>query len=106
MTYRSRWELLYFNFLDNDSSVLEFFSESLRIKYISNERSKKERTYIPDLFIKYVNGESILVEIKPSSKIFQKINLKKFKAAEDWCRQSLVKFLIITEKELKGLGLL
>jgi len=106
MTYRSSWELAYFRYLDNCDNVKAFWSESLKIEYVTNIKTKKTRNYIPDLLIEYNDGTKQLVEIKPKSKLRQRINLKKFKAAERWSEEKGLKFILITEVDLKELGLL
>lgn len=106
MTYRSGWELVYFQYLDTISSVAKFYSESIKIPYVSNKKSGKTRNYIPDLLVVYADGSRKLIEIKPKSKLFQATNLKKFSAAREWCTDQGIEFVILTEIELKGLGIL
>lgn len=106
MTYRSGWELAYFQYLDTQSDVAEFYSESIKIPYVSNQKTKKTRNYIPDLLVVYVDGSKKLIEIKPKSKLDQAINVKKFNAARQWCTGLGTEFVIVTEVELKSLGLL
>jgi len=106
MTYRSGWELEYFKYLDSLESVANFFSESLKIQYVSNVKTGKTRNYIPDLLVEYVDGNKVLIEIKPSSKISQRVNVKKFAAAQKYCDVNGIRFQIITERDLKELGLL
>lgn len=106
MTYRSGWELAYFEFLDKSADVAQFFSESIKIPYVTNKKTGKTRNYIPDLYVVYTDGTRKLIEIKPKSKLAQKTNVKKFHAAEEWCKLQCVEFVIITEIELKTLGLL
>lgn len=93
-------------YLDRDESVKEFKYECLKIPYMSNSRTKRVRNYIPDVLVTYVDGRQILVEIKPSSRVLNKTNVKKFEAATRWCVDSGIEFVVITEVELKRLGLL
>lgn len=104
--YRSGWELLYLTYLDNDASVQSFEYEQLKIPYVSNVRTGKIRHYFPDVYVKYTNGESALVEIKPKRRLEQVKVKKKLDAARVWCGEHGVTFKIVTEVELKGLGLL
>lgn len=106
MTYRSGWELAYFQYLDACDDVAQFFSESIKIPYVSSVRAKKTRNYIPDLYVVYADGTRRLIEIKPRSKLLQRTNLKKFSAAREWCTTQGMEFIVLTEVELKGLGLL
>lgn len=105
-TYRSGWELAYFQFLETNSDVVKFFSESLRIPYVSNVRTGKLRIYIPDLLVEWSDGRKELIEIKPSRRLTNPKNIKKFSAAQIWCKANSVTFVVLTEKELKKLGLL
>ncbi len=105
MTFRSGWEKSYFAWLDDNPEVVAFYSEPFRIPYVSNVRSGKARNYIPDLLIEY-KDKKVLVEIKPSRRVNQLVNQKKFAAARQWCIMNGVEFVIVTEKELKQLGLL
>lgn len=106
MTYRSGWELEYFHFLDKCDEVLQFFSESIKIAYTSNVKTGKKRNYIPDLYVIYSDGSRKILEIKPKSKILQRTNLKKFSAAREFCIKQGMEFQVITEVDLKALGLL
>lgn len=105
MTYRSGWELSYFKYLDSLPQVVAFYSESLKIPYVSNKKSGKTRNYIPDLLVEYVDKKE-LVEIKPSKRVKQVTNQKKFSAARSWCIVNGVEFIVITEIDLKALGLM
>jgi len=106
MTYRSGWELVYFQWLDTVSTVLKFYSESIKIPYVANKKTGKTRNYIPDLLVVYTDGTRKLIEIKPKSKLLQATNVKKFHAAEEWCTVQGIEFVILTEVELKLLGIL
>lgn len=106
MTYRSSWELAYFQWLDSCTNVAQFFSESIKIPYVTNKRSGKTRNYIPDLFVIYTDGTKKLIEIKPKSKLLQATNVKKFIAARQWCTDQNMEFVVLTEVDLKLLGLL
>lgn len=104
--YRSGWELLYMQFLDTDSSVLTFQYEEVEIPYVSNVRLGRKRNYWPDLLITYTDGSKKLVEIKPKRKLTQAIVKKKVAAAKEWCCKQSIEFIVVTEDELKMLGLL
>jgi len=104
-SYRSGWEEKYMTWLDSNGDVLTWRHEPFTIDYVSNIRSGKTRKYHPDFIVQY-SDRTELVEIKPSRKVGQKLVQKKSAAAEDWCRSHGVSFRIITEIELKELGLL
>jgi hypothetical protein len=104
--YRSGWELKYMQHLDADPTVVEFLYETVVIPYVSNLRTKKVRRYYPDFFVSYADGHKVLVEIKPKRRLSQARVQKKLAAAEAFCRVHEMTLVIITEHELKGLGLL
>lgn len=104
--YRSGWELVYLHHLDNDPNVVSYFYEGVCIPYTSNKRSGKQRKYYPDVLIERADGSKTLVEIKPSKKLVQATVQKKLEAARAWCSEHGVTLEIITEVELRGLGLL
>jgi hypothetical protein len=119
--YRSRWELLFMDYLDTHSSVVQWSSEEVIIPYRSPLDGKLHR-YFPDFWVKKINRQGkqdvALVEIKPfketrepkaQTKLSKKylyevktwgINSSKWKAAEIYCQERGWKFMIITEKEL------
>lgn len=105
-SYRSGWELLLLESLDVDPSVEAFVYEGIKIPYVSNTRSGKTRNYIPDFFVESTSGERFLIEIKPKRKLDQATVVKKLKAAGQWCRASGVTLVVLTEVELKSIGLL
>ena len=103
--YRSGWEVKYMQWLDKNEQVIAYQYESLIIPYISNQRTNKIRNYKPDLVVERLD-KKIVVEIKPSTKVNNRINQKKFNAAKVWCQNHGFDFEIVTEKELKILGIL
>ena len=119
---RSGWELHFMRFLDSNSSVVEWSSESLSIPYLNPFNGRWTR-YFPDfvITIKDKDGkESIqIIEVKPYKQtiaptrsvkkskktvyIEQKawvINNAKWAATQTYCQKTGVSFRIITEKEL------
>lgn len=104
--YRSGWEQKYMIYLDDHPDVMTWSYEKLVIEYISNQKTKKIRKYYPDFQIEYKDGKKVIVEIKPSRKMKQATVLKKIKAAIEWCTAHDLTYKILTEIELKDLGLL
>jgi len=92
--------------LDADDSVVGYRYEDVSIKYISNKKTGKVRQYWPDFLVQLRDGQQLLVEIKPQRKLDQARVQKKLKAAAGWCQAHGVTLVIMTEKELKLLGLL
>jgi len=74
IVYRSSWELKFFEFVDNNTNVLQWSSEPIAVPYVhpfKKDKSGKPKIsrYFPDLFIKYKdtlgNVVEEYVEIKP-----------------------------------------
>ena len=104
--YRSGWELEYMHHLDANPDVVGYRYEDVRIPYVSNKKTGKVRWYWPDFLVQQRDGEQLLVEIKPKRKLDQDRVQKKLKAAALWCQAHQVTLVVLTEKELKLLGLL
>lgn len=104
--YRSGWELKYLQWLDTHEMVKTFGYEIVKIPYTSNVRSGKTRHYYPDVFVEFNDGSTMLVEIKPSKRLTQAGVKKKLTAGRAWASAHGATFQVITEIELKVLGLL
>ena len=121
IVYRSLWEKKYMKYCDHTSSILEWGSEEIIIPYRSPIDNRVHR-YYPDFYIKVLekSGKTskYIVEIKPKKQTkppygkdkrtvaykrealtFEK-NRAKWNAAEDFCEDSQMKFLILTEDHL------
>jgi len=103
--YRSGWELLYMQYLDVDPNVISYEYEKMFIPYLSNKKTGKLRKYYPDFYVVRKDG-NFLIEIKPSKRVSQAKVKKKLDAALIWCSEHSVTLEIITERELKLLGLM
>lgn len=121
IVYRSSWELKLMSWLDSHPDILQWGSEELYIPYVSPIDGKYHR-YFPDFFVKKrsVNGkvETLLIEIKPYNQTLPPktqnkktkryinevytwgINSSKWKAAEEFCKDRMWKFVVMTEKDL------
>ncbi len=133
--YRSSWEYIFCKWCDTNEKVRKWSSESLEITYqISNGTQIETHRYYPDFYVEMTqNGnlekyDRFLIEIKPKSEIVApkqptghtlkmlenyeyalktyKKNLHKWAFAKDWCERRGIKFVIITEDDLKKRGLL
>jgi hypothetical protein len=104
--YRSGWEFSYMQHLDGDHTVVTWAYESVVVPYVSNVKTGKLRKYHPDFLVTYVDGSQELVEIKPAKRVHQAKVAKKLVAAGDWARAHGWELVIITETELRLLGLL
>jgi hypothetical protein len=115
--YMSSWELRFHEFLDNNSSILKWTSEEIKIPYI-HPLDGSMHWYFPDYFIIYkdsmgrINKE--LIEIKPAKqmkimknaraadKITVMINHAKWEAAAKFCKAKNITFRILNEHDLFG----
>ena len=121
IVYRSSWELKFMGYVDDHKEVIEWSSEEFSIPYRSPIDGKIHR-YFPDFFVKKKTAqgtiESFVIEIKPyketiAPKVQSKptkqylrevytwgINQAKWKAAEEYCKDRMWKFVKMTEYEL------
>lgn len=106
INYRSGWELAYALWLDANLDVSSYRYEPYAVEYVSNYRTGKVRKYYPDFELTKTDGSLILVEIKPKKKMTVAKNVKKFGAAQAFCLLRNMTFSVITEVDLKELGLL
>lgn len=121
ITYRSSWELKFMKWCDFNPSVLEWGSEVAVIPYRSPVDNKIHR-YFVDFYLKIKDKTGkvtkYLVEIKPerftkppdipkkqTKKFIDEVflygtNQAKWKAADEFCIDRGMKFLVLTEKDL------
>jgi hypothetical protein len=69
-------------------------------------RTKRIRKYYPDFVVTWSDGRREVIEIKPARRVHNPKNTKKTIAAGDWCVSQGMTYKILTEHELKALGLL
>ena len=62
--YRSGWELAVMNWADSSPSVKSWSSEEVIIPYIC-ETDKRPHRYFMDFMVKYKDGRTVLIEVKP-----------------------------------------
>jgi hypothetical protein len=118
---RSSWERKFCRWCDLNENVLEWGSEEFWIPYKSPVDNRVHR-YFPDFIIKVreKTGElkTYVIEVKPKRQTVppkQKervtksyinevktyaINQAKWKAADEFCKDRLIEFKVITEDEL------
>jgi len=125
IVFRSSWEAMMFKWCDRNANVLEWSSEQHRIPYI-DPRNGRTKIYLPDIWckVKLDDGriEEQIIEVKPLSETpsfavaryketgrkpsayrqtMLLINQAKFKAAEQWCKMHGMRFIIMTENEIR-----
>lgn len=120
--YKSSLERTAFRYCDMNKHVMKWSCEPFAIRYLKPTTGRVHR-YFVDLFIEFQNGQKFLVEIKPYSETvepkkpskktqkailnYQKalqtfaVNSAKWSAAEQFCSEKGLKFIILTEHELK-----
>jgi hypothetical protein len=122
IVYRSGWELKFMRWCDRTESVLEYGSEEFFIPYFDPTTSRVRR-YFPDFIIKVreQSGEikKYVIEVKPKRQTIPPVqtskkrtrtfinevktyamNEAKWKAAQEWCKDRMIEFKIITEDNL------
>lgn len=133
--YRSSWEFAFCRFCDMNEKVVKWSCESLEIPYqITNKIGQIENhRYYPDFYVEMTTGEKdkydrLVVEIKPKSEtefpkpqqkqtlkmlenyeyalMTYKKNLHKWMFSKEWCEKRNLKYIIITEEDLKKRGLI
>ena len=123
VTYRSNWEKQSFIWLEGNDDVEWWNSEELIIPYYY-EVDKKRHKYHVDLLVKWKNGRTTMIEIKPkkqtsppkvknpkSKRSLNEVmayvkNSNKWHAADEVAKDNGWKFEIWTEVELKQKGIL
>jgi hypothetical protein len=95
--YRSSYERIAYELLDNDAAVTHYQPEPFTIKYPNADGNT--RRYRPDILVQ--KGEqTILVEIKPEWKLSDPKNILKFEAGKQYAAREGWGFEVWTEKEL------
>ena len=119
--YRSLWERKFMVYCDNQTKILEWGSEEIALPYRSPIDNKVHR-YFPDFYIKVKesNGKikRYIIEIKPKKQTVEPKmkkrktkgyiyevyeyakNQAKWKAAEEFCKDRMWEFKVLTEDEL------
>ena len=121
IVYRSLWERKFMVYCDNHTKILEWGSEEIALPYRSPIDNKVHR-YFPDFYIKVreSNGKikRYIIEIKPKKQTLEPTvkkrktkgyiyevyeyakNQAKWKAAEEFCKDRMWEFKVLTEDEL------
>ena len=114
--YRSSWEMTFMLFCDNNPSVQQWASESIKIPY-RDPLTGKNTIYVPDFFIVYLDKNmkkhAELIEIKPAKQTLRERvgknpydqaqyvkNLAKWEAAAGFCKKNNIRFRVINEDDI------
>jgi hypothetical protein len=119
--YRSQPELKYMFWLDKNPKVIQWSSEEIIIPY-TDKASGKYRRYFPDFWVKMDDGKQYIIEYKPFTQTQPPVpkkhkrkttyikevrtyatNTSKWAAADRYASARNMKFLILTENDLKKL---
>jgi len=121
---RSSWERRFCSWCDLNENIISWGSEEFFISYVSPVDNRVHR-YFPDFIIKVKEStgqiKTYVIEVKPKrqtqppkpksrmtkgflyeAKTYA-VNQAKWKAADEWCKDRMLEFKIITEFEL-GIG--
>lgn len=122
IVYRSLWERQVFKWIDENPDVMKWSSEETIVPYRCATDNKYHR-YFMDLKVRFKNGQTYLIEIKPKKQTEQPKrksritkayvnevmtyakNQSKWKAAEEYCKDRGWIFEVWTETTLKNLGI-
>ena len=121
IVYRSSWELRFLQICDSNDNIIQYASEEFSIPYLSPIDNKVHR-YYPDYLIKVKesNGsiKKYVIEVKPKRQTekpkkrsrvtktyinemrLYAVNQAKWKYAQEFCKDNLLEFKIITEEQL------
>jgi hypothetical protein len=121
---RSSWERKFCRWCDLNESVLEWGSEEFWIPYLSPVDNRVHK-YFPDFIIKIQEQsgktKTYVIEVKPKKQTIPPkqrsrvtksylyeaktyaVNQAKWKAADEWCKDRILEFKVITEEELFGI---
>jgi hypothetical protein len=120
IVYRSSWERKMMFWLDTNSAVEWWKNEEVSLPYFDKTRGHPGR-YFPDFVVKFKNGQTIMVEIKPKAQTMMPTkkndsksgmmkymkecvtfakNQCKWEAATKYCEERNWKFVVFNEEHL------
>ena len=112
--FRSSYEKKFVLWLESSPQVKHWGSECFNIPYYS-VLDQKMHNYYPDYFVEMMNGDKIVVEVKPHNQTVKPVNENCWAAREyvrnvckwqetiKFCNKKGYKFKIITEKTINKL---
>ena len=102
--YRSSYELKFFQLLEEDTNVVSYEVEGIKIPYKDLDNSYKN--YIPDVMVVYNTGEIHICEIKPNAMLDNIIVKRKAQACKTFLNKLFnnsnieYKYRFVTETDL------
>jgi hypothetical protein len=122
IVYRSLWERQLMSWCDKNSAVARWSSEETIVPYRCPTDNKMHR-YFVDFKIKFTNGKTYLIEVKPKSQTIEPRpgnrkskkfhdavmtfvkNQAKWSAADEYCKDRGMIFEVWTEVQLASVGI-
>ncbi|HNQ77425.1 MAG TPA: TnsA endonuclease N-terminal domain-containing protein [Acidobacteriota bacterium] len=93
--YHSDLERRMMDRLEKDPFVKKWMKRhGITIPWIDGQ--KHQRKYVPDFFVEYEDGKKVIIEVKDPSRIDSDDVQRKRKAAEIWCKQRNMEYMIMT----------
>jgi len=92
--YRSGWERKVYELLDEWNDVITYDVEVMKFTYFFEGEN---HTYIPDIFVQFIDGRKEVWEIKPSNQTAMKKNQAKWRACGTECQARGWALNVITE---------
>jgi hypothetical protein len=93
--YQSGLEQRMMQRLEADPTVKKWMKRhGISIPWIDVQ--KHQRRYVPDFLVEYVDGHKAIIEVKDPSRVDSGDVQRKRKAAEMWCKQRRMEYVIAT----------
>lgn len=93
--YDSDLERRMMDRLERDVHVAKWMKRhGITIPWIDGQRHR--RRYVPDFLVEYKDGKKVVIEVKDPSRIDSNEVQRKRKAAEMWCRQRNMEYILAT----------
>lgn len=81
--------------LEADPHVAKWMKRhGITIPWIDGQRH--QRRYVPDFLVQYEDGRKVLIEVKDPSRVDSNDVKRKSKAAEIWCKQRGMEYILAT----------
>lgn len=93
--YDSDLERRMMDRLERDAHIVKWTKKhGVTIPWIDGR--KHRRRYVPDFLVEYEGGKKVLIEVKDPSRMDSNDVQRKRKAAEIWCRQRSMEYVLAT----------
>ena len=103
VNYRSGFELVVCQYLDQDPTVREWSYESFKIQWVSNTKTGRIRLYIPDFLVIYYDGTTKLVEVKGENFVNRPAVQKKARMGTSWALRNNAQYEMWTDKKIAAM---